>query len=450
MPVSCRSVHLRYCIRPFGYNVHQLPVGDDNEVFQLSQTQTEAAVGSALPPEMTRFVFQSVEEASADIAPMMEGVSTPSMDAPFPSAEPPPRKASEDQPPPAMAAPEDAPQFPLFQFGQNSPEQMSDQPVKQTVEAAPAPARRTGSSERLPPTGVARFQQLLADFQTSPAGGDPAICLHDNPYALSAIQILAAKSDAVLTWEDLDRMEIALLRVLPEARLRSQAWSLRARYFESAGPTLSALYFASRPPGWNDATVSTDLLRADLESLVSETQRNRILPPEIDFMREFVSEAAGKWAIGLCLSSIVGFIAARFVLAPSDATPILPLSAALISGAVGGFLSLQSRLSRAVRLYLPQQDKVQSVLEIPNLYLFPVQGALLAALFYFLLLGGFLKGKIFPSVALTVLATPEGGARLIVWCFLIGLLVRFLPDIPKWLHKWLHSRRSPQQSESTV
>ena len=428
----------------------------------MGQTQPEAAEGAALPPEMTRFVFQPVDEVHTGVVATIAEIPASPLDTASShtevASESPvslPEKipttslvtAEKVEPPapdaPPSPLPDDAPRLPLFRFGQNGTESV-EPPITVAAETSSAPARRFGSSERLPPSGVAHFQQMLAQFRTFPAcNDDPTLCLQENPYAIAAIQSLAAKSDGVLTWEDLDLLEIALLRVLPDARLRSQAWSIRARYFELAGPILNALYLASRPPDWNDASISADLLRADLEALVSETQRYRVLPPEIDFSREFVSESAGKWALGLCLGSMVGFVAAHFVLADEDAKSILPLAAALVSGAAGGFLSLQSRLSRAIRLYLPQQEQVQSVLETPNLYLYPVQGTLLAAFFYFLLLAGFLKGKFFPSASTALLATPEGGAKLIVWCFLIGLLVRFLPDIPKLLHR-RRTRRPPK------
>jgi len=89
---------------------------------------------------------------------------------------------------------------------------------------------------------------------------------------------------------------------------------------------------------------------------------------------------------------------------------------------------------------------VLSVLEPPPLFLYPVQGAVLAALFYFLLLSGFIRGAVFPSGTIATLVTPIGGAHLIVWCFLIGLVVRFLPDIPKWVIRRLSRQRQKRLS----
>ena len=406
----------------------------------MSQAQHEVENGAAVsPPEMRRFIFQTSDEAQAGIASTVEVVSTPATTEPSqytaPCSYPVPEVSAPVQEASAPV-PDEAANFPHFQFGQNGTEARAEQPFDLTADE-PVPqtsARRQHGSERLLSPGIAYFQQMMAQFQTFPvADGNSPIGLVDNPYAISAIQTLAARREHTLTWEDLDRMEIALLRVLPETQLRSQAWSVRGRYFESAGPALSALYLASRPAGWNDSSIDADLLRADLEALVSETQRNRVLPPEIDYTLEFLSDAAGKWAIGLCVVGMVGFIAARIVLAPSDADPIFPLAAALLSGAVGGFLSLQSRLSRAIRLTLPQQEQVQALLDTPPLFLYPVQGAVFAAFFYFLVLGGVLRGTVFPSARIASLITPAGGAQLIAWCFVIGLLARFLPNIPRWV-----------------
>ncbi len=400
----------------------------------MGQKQREAADSVDALPEERHFVFQPADEKQTGISPPAETVSHSETSITALS----------------VAAPVEA-QKPSFQFGMNEPELRPEQSLESEDSGEPhssqSAARRSGASDRLLASEITYFHQMLTQFQTFDAGArDTPNSLHDNPYAISAIQSLATKSDALLTWEDLDRMEVALLQVMPDSRVRSQAWSLRARYFESSGPTLNALYLASRPENWDDTTVSIDLLRADLEALVSETQRNRVMPPEIDFTHEYLSEAAGKWAIGLCVVGFAGFIAARVVLAPTDAAVIFPLATAFLSGGVGGFISLQSRLSRTARLNLQQQDQVLSVLEPPPLFLYPVQGAVLAAFFYFLLLSGVLRGAIFPSGKIATLVTPIGGAHLVIWCFLIGLIVRFLPDIPKWIFRRLSRQRQKKLS----
>ena len=422
----------------------------------MGQKQREVADSVDALPEEQNFVFQPADEKKAGNPPPAETVysSERSMAALSVAGEIaiPPSPVVSDEGPEAAVAPIEV-QKPSFQFGMNEPSNLLEQGLETEdsgeAHSSQAAVRRSGATDRLFPSEVTFFHQMLTQFQTFDTSvRDSPTDLHDNPNAISAIQSLATKSDAMLTWEDLDRMEIALLQVMPDSRLRSQAWSLRARYFESSGPTLNALYLASRPENWDDATVSIDLLRADLEALVSETQRNRVMPPEIDFTHEFLSEAAGKWAIGLCVAGFAGFIATRVVLAPTDGAVILPLATAFLSGGVGGFISLQSRLSRTARLNLRQQDQVLSVLEPPPLFLYPVQGAVLAAFFYFLLLSGFLKGSIFPSGQIATLITPIGAAHLVIWSFLIGLVVRFLPDIPKWIFRSISRQRQKKLTET--
>ena len=420
----------------------------------MGQKQREVAGSVDALPEEQHFVFQPADEKQTGNIPPVETVSNSetsmtALPAPGEIALPPLPAVSEECPQVAVEPVEV--QKPSFQFGMHEPEQQSEQSRESEdsgeAHTSQSATRRTGAADRLLPSEVTYFHQMLTQFQTFDASvRDSPNYLHDNPYAIAAIQSLATKSDLQLTWEDLDRMEIALIQVMPDLRLRGQAWSLRARYFESSGPTLNALYLASRPENWDDATISIDLLRADLEALVSETQRNRVLPPEIDFTHEYLSETAGKWAVGLCVIGFAGFIAARVVLAPTDAAVIFPLATAFLSGGVGGFISLQSRLSRTARLNLQQQDQVLSVLEPPPLFLYPVQGAVLAALFYFLLLSGFIRGAVFPSGTIATLVTPIGGAHLVVWCFLIGLVVRFLPDIPKWVIRRLSRQRQKKLS----
>lgn len=413
----------------------------------MGQKQGEAADGAEVVSEERHFVFQPADDkqsgypAVAEMAAKLEVAAKPDAAA-KPEAVVEPKKEIATL---ALPIPSE-PRKPSFRFGMTEPEPLPEPAFEnagvEEPQSAPTTTRRAGGADRLLASEISYFHQMLAQFQTFDASDhiSPS-SLHDNPYAISAIQSLAEKSNAQLTWEDLDRMEISLLRVMPESRLRSQAWGLRARYFESSGPTLNALYLASRPTDWNDATVPTDVLRADLESIVSETQRNRVMPPEIDFTHEFLSEAAGKWAASLCVAGFIGFVTIRVVLAPSDAATILPIGTAFLSGGVGGFVSLQNRVSRTARLNLQQQDQVLSVLEPPPLFLYPVQGAVLAAFFYFLLVSGTLHGSIFPSGKIADLVTPLGGAHLVIWCFVIGLIVRFLPDIPRWFSRRLSKRK---------
>jgi hypothetical protein len=293
---------------------------------------------------------------------------------------------------------------------------------------APRPVR---PADALTDYGIAYFHQLLSQYQTFPlADSDPAACLHDNPQATEAIKTLIAKADTViLTWEDIDRLETALMRVLPEAALRSSAWSLRARYCEVAGAQLSDLYLKSKPMGWDDAAVSVELLRADVEMLLSEMQKYRMFLPARDRVRDQISRTAARWTLGTTLAGAAVWVGAHFVPIPHTISPALTMMLAMLAGSIGGFVSMQSRLQAANTRSLPLLDRIELETEQFSLYLSPISGAIFAAILYFLFMGHYLQGTLFPEVSEESLKLPVNFGGLIVWSFLAGFAERLVPDV---------------------
>ncbi len=282
----------------------------------------------------------------------------------------------------------------------------------------------------LPDYGIAYFHQLLSQYQTFPSGGDdPAACLHVNPNATEAIHALIQKAGhQQLTWEDVDRLETALLRVLPEAILRCTAWSLRARYCEVIGPTLAALYKQSRP-ACDDATIAIEQLRADMETLNSELQKYRTFLPARDRVRDRISQTAARWTLGTTFTGALVFVMTRFLHIPHSTAPALTMMLAMLSGSVGGFVSMQTRLQNSTSQSLPILDRIEMETEQFSIYLSPVSGAIFAAILYFLFLGHYLQGTLFPSVDEISLASPVNFGGMIVWSFLAGFAERLVPDV---------------------
>lgn len=285
----------------------------------------------------------------------------------------------------------------------------------------------------LPDYGIAYFHQLLSQYQMFPRADDaPIACLHPNPQAISALDKLMAKAaTAVLTWEDVDRLETAMLRVLPDATLRNQAWSLRARYFEAAGPALTEMYQKAKPSDWCDATVAVELLRADLECVLSEYQKYRTFLPARDRVRDRISRRTAYWTLGGTLLGALLWVAAQMAghHVPTAANQALTMMLTMLAGAVGGFVSVQSRLQSSRSHSLPLLDRIELETEQFSIYLAPVSGAIFAAVLYFLFMGHYLQGSLFPDVSLTGIASPLNFGGLVVWSFLAGFAERLVPDV---------------------
>ena len=296
------------------------------------------------------------------------------------------------------------------------------------LDRSPRPPR---ALDALPAYGVAYFHQLLSQYETFPTtGDDPAACLHANPKAEAVIEALTHKARReTLAWPDLDRLEVALLHVLPEVTLRNVAWSLRARYFEVAGPALSALYKQSKPASWDDATVAVEALRADLECLHDEMLKYRTFLPARDQVRDHISRNAASWTLGTTLAGASFYVLTRFLHVPAAAGPALTLMIAMLAGAIGGFVSMQGRLQKASPQSLPLLDRIELETEQFSLYLSPVSGAIFAAVLYFLFMGHYLEGTLFPHVDEPSLLLPINFGGLIVWSFLAGFAERLVPDV---------------------
>ncbi len=203
-------------------------------------------------------------------------------------------------------------------------------------------------AETLPRHITTRFQQLVSQFQTFPlCEEDPRLCLHPNSQAIAAIREIIKKSrHEALTWEDFDRMEIAMVHVTPAIALSHQAWELRNRYREAVGPVRYRLYEKSKPADWNDASVPDADLRADMEQMTSEVQAERVLLPLREQARARNIRVLGQQILWLCAACVLAFIFTQMMPVPPELAPALFLLAAMSSGALGSLVALSDRMGQ--------------------------------------------------------------------------------------------------------
>lgn len=239
-------------------------------------------------------------------------------------------------------------------------------------------------------------------------------------------------------WDDLYRMEIALLRAREENDLRRAAWIVRMRFHNVAGDASYQLYLNSLPP--DPSTAPADLLLADLLNLVRRTYYLIALSPASEAIRQ-------KLLLGAILIGAVVLGAILLIVSFAHRVPQMDIFAlSLLAGAVGGTMSLIQRVQS-----LPEGDPllfrlsgsttITQTLSIP-----PLAGAIFAAVLFMIFAGHLLTGTIFPVLYdatpakdqhgisfgvffdSTIASSAKDFALMLVWAFIAGFAERFVPD----------------------
>lgn len=257
-----------------------------------------------------------------------------------------------------------------------------------------------------------------------------------NPAAKAEADKVVGMPVSEIEWDDLYRLELAIIKLEPAIALRRRAWILRNEYKEMASPEEFKDYLASKPPpaeGDNDA----EALRADLVRLQEELNWRYIVVWMLETFRGLLLQRLVRWTTGvvvvalglMCWGESVAF-------AGSWTNTNLPMLAAIVvSGIMGGLVSTIRRVQGA--RFASNADLDLTGLEQGNtsLYLSPFLGGVFALVLFFLFAGGFVTGDLFPKVNLDGLLVSgieklelKEVAKLIVWSFMAGFAEKFVPD----------------------
>jgi hypothetical protein len=298
--------------------------------------------------------------------------------------------------------------------------------------------RRRGLDQIVPTHGLLYFDHLNAELRSKSLD----TLSQDNRDVIE--DILKRRAERALTWNDLYTFDLILSRLLSSERLAREVWSLRARYRDIAGLKEYEAYLASKPPD-PAGQVEEKALRADIEFLLGEIYLRYAITP----INQMVSDRISKRVTTVILVGV--FIILAFVLMRAaniggewqPATLLTPL----FVGAMGGLLSMQQRYQSISR----EGDPIDNITELTQgwsrLFLPAISGAIFAVLLYMLVMGGLLKGDLFPTlneqaseanktngVGLSHLlqhGRPDSSssyAKLIIWSFIAGFAERFVPD----------------------
>jgi hypothetical protein len=229
--------------------------------------------------------------------------------------------------------------------------------------------------------------------------------------------------------------ERVVSRLIPFEALKRKVMTTRGRYRRLASAEEFQGYLDTSPPNPLEATEAE--VQADLDDLLGRMQRIYVLSPFREEMRSRIS---------LRIVEVLVITITALALLAWKAGQFPTLYVAIFAGLIGGMVSVQQRIQSAP----PGADAIRSVMSLSNgllsVYLSPVIGAISAGLFFMLLLGGYLKGDLFPELTSASAKAgprplslyefldqsgPSSGvwyAKLIIWSFLAGFAERLVPD----------------------
>lgn len=293
------------------------------------------------------------------------------------------------------------------------------------------------SAQRFPACLHDYYQYLEAEFRLLDMGTGAKSLERDR-----AAQIVEKSKDS-LTWADMQVLDIAIMRLQPEAELRRRTWDLRGKLQAHVPAAIFAEYGKSDPPDPKAATL--EVLRGDATTIIGLIWQARIAHEARDnAIFRVRSMLFSAWLIGISLA----------VLAAQVAELRLGLQVAIaIGGATGALVSILRRFQELAATPITSLDSQAELSAMRHGSVSMLTSLFFGAVFAFLLyivfvagLQGVIESSLVPQFSNCLSEASCGGgvldflrrmapksdmdfAKLMVWSFVAGFAERLVPDV---------------------
>lgn len=235
-----------------------------------------------------------------------------------------------------------------------------------------------------------------------------------------------------LTWDDVYTFDLELLELLSDEDLVRKAYDMRSKYRSIAGARDYDAYIASKPPDLttlqmesirkdeSQASVATEVLRADIRYLLGQFYLHYSLMPLREGLRDELTRRARKWtliflgifSLIIVSSKLFGRFLQTFGGLADETVEIVTstIGVVIFAGIMGGCVSMLQRIQSAPN----EGDALYNLAALSHgwkgISLSPLYGAIFAVLLYVLFTAGILKGAVFPEVTPLPVPAPAAAA----------------------------------------
>jgi hypothetical protein len=266
-------------------------------------------------------------------------------------------------------------------------------------------------------------------------------------------EIMAKQGKGVINLNKLYDFESLLINLYPDARLRTEYWSLLSRYKDLAGDEKYNEFLKVRPI--HIAREKAGALREEAKALLNEVFRLYVWRREIEIKRRQISKDNMSFVVGLIL--VDAFVLGLYTFVKNSTFSDIPVSEPLAFlflicsfGVIGSCMSVEQRLQSA-KANEPSLSNVLNLRYGQKINFSRYSGAVFAVFITLVFCSNAFQCTLFPSYPdmnisilkeLSVSADYIGPfflkirpstfldlAKLLVWCFIAGFAERFVPDV---------------------
>jgi hypothetical protein len=318
------------------------------------------------------------------------------------------------------------------------------------------------TTPEMPEYGMLYFDHLYSEYQLIKH-------LLKHPEKEICEEIEKKRETNELTWNEVYTFQMVLLEHQDIETLKSRIISLRIKFQNLADASEYADYLmfravdlkkievdANEPQSPPLLNVNMDKLRADLRYLMDEFYMRYAYTSARENLRTKLLRKGAIYTLIFFIAAAIFLFSQFFVDQSSRYSsiffPFITMSAVVLMGIMGAFVSMQQRLHNISAKGDPIYNLSLLTHGWLSIALSPMSGAIFALILYLIFSGKILEGTFFPVMTLgpqdsyTIAETPykymslksfilgahpetsKDYALLLVWSFVAGFAERFVPD----------------------